>query len=169
MTVSETTRSPRHRKGFMRARDIAVTLPTVTIRDPVMKAIRVMALGRLPGLIVVSDDGRPSMVLTGTQVLRMGIPGAYQEDPHLARTVDEAHADRFWQELGDLTIEDCMPRQPDRPVTIAADATLLEVAALMARSQRPIIGVVDASRSLIGVITLERLLTHLVAIAGLGD
>lgn len=168
MTVSETTRSPRHRKGFMRASDIAVTLPTVTVHDPVMKAIRVMALGRLPGLILVNDEGRPRVVLTGTQVLRMAIPGAYQEDPHLARTVDEPHADRFWQELGDLTVAECMPRHPDRPVTIPADATLLEVAALMARSQRPLLGVVDAGDSLIGVITLERLLTHL-AIAGLGD
>src|SRR5690606_12380955 len=95
VTVTETTRSPRHRKGFMRASDIAVTLPTVTARDPVTKAIRVMALGRLPGLILVNDEGRPRTVLAGTQVLRMGIPGAYQEDPRLARAVDEAHADRF--------------------------------------------------------------------------
>lgn len=151
----------------MRASDIAVTLPTVTARDPVTKAIRVMALGRLPGLILVNDEGRPRTVLAGTQVLRMGIPGAYQEDPRLARAVDEAHADRFWQELGDLTLEDCMPRHPDRPVTVSADATLLEVAALMARSQRPLVAVVDENSSLIGVITLERLLTHL-ALSGLG-
>jgi len=38
----------------------------------------------------------------------------------------------------------------------------------MARSQRPLIGVVDGDDSLIGVITLERLLTHLV-LSGLGD
>lgn len=168
MTVSETTRLPRYRKGFMQASDIAVSLPTVTVRDPVVKAIRVMALGRLPGLILVDDDARPRKVLSGTQVLHMGIPGAYQEDPQLARAIDEAHADRFWHELGDLTLEDCMPRQVERPVTVPADATLLEVAAVMARSQRPLIGVVDGDDSLIGVITLERLLTHLV-LSGLGD
>ena len=168
MTVSETTRSPATREDSMQARDIAVTLPTVTIRDPVVKAIKVMALGRLPGLILVNDQGRPRTVLSGTQVLRMAVPSAYQEDPQLARTVDEAHADRFWQELGDLTVEDCMPRQPDRPATVPADATLLEVAALMTRSQRPLVAVVDQDGALLGVITLEKLLTNL-ALAGLGD
>ncbi|WP_049561788.1 CBS domain-containing protein [Nonomuraea sp. SBT364] len=86
----------------MQARDIAVKVPTVTAGDPVTRAVRVMTLARLPGLIVVDDAARPRMVLTGTQVLRMTVPGAYQEDPTLARTVDEAHADMFWQERGEL-------------------------------------------------------------------
>lgn len=168
MTISETTRSPAKREESMQARDIAVTLPTVTVRDPVVKAIKVMALGRLPGLILVNDQGRPVTVLAGTQLLRMAIPSAYQEDPQLPRTVDEAHADQFWQELGDLTVADCMPRQPDRPVTVPSDATLLEVAVLMARSHRPLVAVVDQDGSLLGVITLERLLTNL-ALSGLAD
>jgi predicted transcriptional regulator len=168
VTVSETTRSPATWEESMRARDIAVSLPTVTIRDPVVKAIRVMALGGLPGLILVNDQGRPRTVLSGTQVLRMAVPEPYLDDTQLARTVDEAHADRFWQELGNLTVEDCMPRQPDRPVTVRWDATLLEVAAIMAHSQRPLVAVVDQDGTLLGVITLERLLTNL-ALAGIGD
>ncbi|GII30488.1 CBS domain-containing protein [Planotetraspora mira] len=151
----------------MQARDIAVNLPTVTVRDPVIKAVRVMVVGRLPGLIVVDGRGRPRMVLPGTQVLRLALPGSYQEDPALARTVDEAHADLFWQELGGLTVADCLPHQPARPVTVPVDATLLEVAALMARLRSPIVAVVDDDGALFGTITLERLLTSL-AVEGPG-
>jgi CBS domain-containing protein len=107
------------------------------------------------------------MVLPGTQVLRLALPGSYREDPALARTVDEAHADRFWQELGDLTVADCLPQQPARPVTVPLDANLLEVAALMARLRSPIVAVVDDDGALFGTITLERLLASL-AVEGPG-
>ncbi|GGK59121.1 histidine kinase [Planomonospora parontospora subsp. parontospora] len=165
----ESGRTRRARRdGVMQARDIAVKLPTVTVQDPVTRAVRVMTLARLPGLIVVDDDSRPRMVLPGTQVLRMTVPGAYQEDPALARTVDEARADLFWQEQGDLTVGDCLPRQPVKPATVALDATLLEVAALMARLRSPLVAVVDHAGVLFGTITLDRLLTSL-ALAGPDD
>jgi hypothetical protein len=44
-------------------------------------------------LIVVDDVGRPWTVLPGTQVLRMAVPAYCQEDPALARVIDEAEAD----------------------------------------------------------------------------
>ncbi|MCF6468677.1 CBS domain-containing protein [Nonomuraea sp. MG754425] len=152
----------------MDASNIAVNLPTVTARDPVTKAVRIMALARMPGLIVVDEEGRPSAVLPGTQVLRLAVPGAYQEDPALCRTIDEAHADLFWGELGDLTVGDCLPRQPATPATVPLHSTLLEVAALMARLRSPIVAVVDRERRLTGAITLERLLTCL-ALSGQDD
>ncbi|GAA2108431.1 CBS domain-containing protein [Actinomadura alba] len=152
----------------MQARDIAVNVPTVTVTDPVTKAVRVMVVGRLPGLIVVDGGMRPRMVLSGTQVLRLAVPGSYQEDPALARTIDETYADRFWQELGDLTVGDCLPHRPAKPVTVPLEATLLEVAALMTRLGSPLVAVVDGSGVLAGAITLERLLTSL-AIAAPGD
>lgn len=83
----------------MRARDIAIQVPTVAVGDSVTRTVRVMALGRLPGLIVVDERRRPRMVVPGTQILRMLVPRSYQEDPALARTVDEPHADLFWREL----------------------------------------------------------------------
>ncbi|WP_214103611.1 CBS domain-containing protein [Acrocarpospora catenulata] len=145
----------------MRARDIAVTLPTVTFHDPVAKALRVMALGRLPGLIVVDDRSRPVTVLPDTQVLRLVVPGAFQEGSALARTVDEPHADLFWRGLGHLTVMDCLPGHAAKPVTVPPDATLLEVAVLMARLRTPLVAVVDRTGALTGAITLERLLTSL--------
>jgi CBS domain-containing protein len=153
------------RATAMQARDIAIHVPTVTVADPVAQAVRVMAVSRLPGLIVVDDRRRPWLVLPGTQVLRLAVPGSYQEDPALVRTVDENHADRFWLELADRTVGDCVPRPPARPVTVRADATLLEIAALMARERSPLVAVVDDDAVLYGAITLERLITSLAVFA----
>lgn len=164
MTTSETAR----RVAAMKARDIAVTMPTVTADDPVIDVVRAMVVRRLPGLILVDERSRPSVVLPGTQVLRLAVPASFQEDPALARTIDEAHADRFWTELGDRRVADCLGRQAQKPVTVAEDATLLEVAATMARQRSPLVAVVDGSGALTGAVTLERLLTSL-AVTGLGD
>lgn len=147
--------------GAMQASDIAAHVPTVTVNDPVTKAVRVMAVSRLPGLIVVDEWSRPLMVLPGTQVLRLAVPEAYQKDPALVRVVDEDHADRFWVELGERTVAECAPASPSKPVTVRGDATLLEVAALMARQHSPLIAVVRPDGALIGAITLERLITSL--------
>lgn len=145
----------------MRVRDITVQVPTVTSEDSVARTMQIMALNRLPGLIVVDGRGRPTVVLPGTQVLRLAVPQAYQEDPSLARAVDEAHADRFWAELGDRTVADCLTDTHPRAVTVRPDATLLEVAALMARRRSPLVAVVDAGGTLIGAVTLERVLASL--------
>lgn len=145
----------------MQAHEIAVELPTVTVRDPVVKAVRVMATGHLPGLIVVDERRRPQAVLPGTQVLRLAVHGSYQEDPALARAVDEVHADQFWQELADLTVGDCLPRQPSRPATVRRNATVLEIAALMARVRSPLVAVIDDAGALLGAVTLDRLLAAL--------
>ncbi|MCT2584320.1 CBS domain-containing protein [Actinophytocola gossypii] len=152
----------------MKARDIAVTMPTVTADDPVIRVVRAMVVRRLPGLILVDEFSRPSVVLPGTQVLRLAVPSSYQDDPALARTIDEEHADTFWTELGERTVGECLPRQAARPVTVAEDATLLEVAAAMARLRSPLVAVVDARGVLTGAVTLERLLTSL-AVNNLGD
>lgn len=169
VTVWPPRMRPRVRTvGEMKARDIAVTMPTVTPREQVIRVVHTMVVRRLPGLIVVDDDGRPLFVLPGTQVLRLAVPSSYQDDPALARTIDEEHADRFWRELGDRTVGECLRTQPARPVTVSAGATLLEVAALMAAVRSPLVAVVDDAGVLLGAVTLERLLTSL-AIAGLGD
>ena len=64
------SRLETRRNGAMKAREIAVKLPTVTATDPVAKAVRLMVVNRLPG----PDRRRrgrqkPVAVLPGTQVL----------------------------------------------------------------------------------------------------
>ncbi|TCK24927.1 CBS domain-containing protein [Pseudonocardia endophytica] len=145
----------------MRAHDVVDEVDLVGLSDPVVVAVRVMATSGLPGLIVVDDHRRPVAVLPGTQVLRLTVPRAHQEDPLLARTIDESHADLFWQEVGTLTVGDLLPPAPRHPATIGRDATLLEVAALMARLHSPLLAVVDGAGTVVGGITLARVLSTL--------
>lgn len=145
----------------MQARDLAVTMPRITTADIVITAVHAMVVRRLPGLVVVDSAGRPVVVLPGTQVLRLAVPSTYQDDPSLAHAVDEESADVFWRDLAGLTVGQCLPAQSPRPAEVRGDATLLQVAALMARSRSPLVAVVDADRLLTGAVTLERLLTGL--------
>lgn len=142
----------------MRVHNIVEEVPTVIVEDSVTTAVLLMARSRLPGLVVVDGRGRPYAVLPGTQVLRLTVPRAHQEDPALARTIDEPHADLFWQELGERTVAECLPRPPGRMATIPLDATLLEAAALMARLHSPLLAVVHADGRLAGGVTLGNLL-----------
>ncbi|TDC04593.1 hypothetical protein E1267_22445 [Nonomuraea longispora] len=63
----------------MRAGAIAVNLPTVTVRDPVAKAVRLMAPARMPGLTiaVVAAD----RTLTGAITLERLLTSPALSDP----------------------------------------------------------------------------------------
>jgi CBS domain-containing protein len=147
----------------MRAGDLASSYPTVRPETPAIEAARVLAGQNLPGLIVVDSAGAPKTILPGTQVLRLAIPAYCQADPALARVIDEAAADVFLRELGDRTVADTLPREHRRELPVVnRSATVLEIAALMARTRTPLVAVVDDAGSLIGAITLDALLDRLV-------
>ena len=63
-----------------------------------------------PGLIVVDDNEHPIAILPGSQVLRMLIPRYVQDDPTLARVLDEDFADKMYEALADKTVHDLMPQ-----------------------------------------------------------
>ena len=85
-------------------------------------------------------------MLPGTQVLRLAVPTYCQDDPALARVIDEAAADVFVNELGDRTVRECLPPQPRELPVVPPTATVLEMAALMARTRSPLVAVVDRGR-----------------------
>jgi CBS domain-containing protein len=147
----------------MRAGDLASPYPTVHQDQPAIEAARLLAGENLPGLIVVDDAGKPFTILPGTQVLRMAVPQYCQDDPALARVVDEAAADVFLRELGDRTVAECLPKQQRELPVVSQRATVLEIAALMARTRTPLVAVTDADGVLSGAITLDALLDRLVA------
>ena len=146
----------------MRAANLVVDYPTVALSSLAIDAARLLAGADLPGLIVVDDAGVPYSVLPGTQVLKLAVPTYCQDDPTLARVVDEAAADVFIAELGDRTVQDCLPPKPHELPVVEPGATVLEVAALMARTRSPLVAVVDAG-VLQGAITLDRLLDRVLA------
>jgi CBS domain-containing protein len=145
----------------MRAGDVAIPMTTVVEDTPARDAARVLAAQDLPGLVVVDGKGRPLTVLAGTQVLRMALPSYCQDDPALARVVDEAAADVVLDGIGDRTVADLLPRNRPELPAVSADATLLEVASVMARSNVPLVAVVDSGRVMTGAITLDGLLDRM--------
>lgn len=142
----------------MRARDLAVQIPPVRMGDPVTKAVRVMVESGLPGLVVVDRDDAPQFVLPGSQVLKLMV-SHYSGDSALARTIDEAHADQFWSDLGSRSVGDCVSPDQARMVQVREDATLLEAAIVMSQLRAPLIAVVDQSGRLTGCLTLNALLS----------
>ena len=145
----------------MRAEDVAIQMTAVAEDTPAREAAKVLAAQDLPGLIVVDRDGRPLTVLAGTQVLRMALPSYCQDDPALARVIDEAAADVILDGIGDRSVADLLPRSRPELPAVSRDATLLEVAAVMARSNVPLVAVVDKQRVMTGAITLDGLLDRL--------
>lgn len=147
----------------MRARDLATDYPIVALDTSALAAARLLAGANLPGLIVVDGHGRPFTVLPGTQVLRMAIPSYCQEDPRLARVIDEAHADRFLLDLADRTVAECLPEQRRELPVVDPEATVLEIAAVMAGMRSPLVAVVEPGGEILGGITLDALLDRMLA------
>ncbi len=110
---------------------------------------------------MVDERGRPTTVLPGTQVLRMAVPRYCQDDPALARVVEEAAADVFARGLGERTVGELLPRERRELPVVNVDATVLEIAALMARARSPVVAVVDAAGVVFGAVTLDALLDRI--------
>jgi CBS domain-containing protein len=146
----------------MLARDLVVPVPSVGMDDDALDAARLMAEQRLPGLVVCDQaGGRPVRILPGTQVLRFVIPPYVQDDPALARVLSAKASDHVLRELAGRTVREVLSHPPDVDLAVAnPDDTLLELAALMARTHSPLVAVVENDR-LIGCVTLTRLLDAL--------
>lgn len=151
----------------MLVRELAAPYPTVQLDDDALHAARLLADNDLPGLIVVDADGLPHSILPGTQVLRFVLPRYVQDDAALARVVDEHHADMMWDALDNVTVRQLLPPEPRELPLAAADDTMMEVAALMARTRSPVVAVVEnpAKRAspMLGAVTLDTLLDRMLA------
>jgi CBS domain-containing protein len=152
----------------VRARDLAQDLPVVGPDDSALVAARLIAERRLPGIGVVDADGHPVAVLPASQVLRFVVPDYVQEDPALARVVDEAGAERLClQRLSGERVGDLLPAGRHR-VELAAvkgDATVLGCAAVMARRRSPVLVVLEHGR-VRGLLTASHLLEVLLPADG---
>jgi CBS domain-containing protein len=143
----------------MRARDLSAPFPTVTPTTAALEAARLLARRDLPGLIVVDDAGAPVAVLAGPQVLRLAVPAYVTEDPALAGVVDEAAAEEIVRNLDGRTVQDCLQTDHAREAPVVdTDATVLEMATLMARTGTPLVAVVGEDGRLVGAVTLDALL-----------
>jgi CBS domain-containing protein len=136
---------------------MAEEFPVVSLDSDAREAVEMLAARRLPGLIVTAADGSPYTVLPASQVVRFLVPSYVQDDPSLARVIDESLADRVADKLTGATVRKLLPSEPTELPVVNHDDTILEIAAIMARLRSPLVAVVK-DREIIGAITASRLL-----------
>ncbi|MFI6680241.1 CBS domain-containing protein [Kribbella sp. NPDC050470] len=141
----------------MHGEQMAEDFPVVSLDDEARQAVELLASRRLPGLIVTRPDGNPYAVLPASQVVRFLVPSYVQDDPSLARVIDESLADRVADKLAGMTVRKLLPDEPSEIPVVNHDDTILEIAAIMARLRCPLV-VVTRDHEIIGAITASRLL-----------
>jgi CBS domain-containing protein len=141
------------------ARELAEEFPLVSVDTDALEAARVLAVNRLPGLVVTDTDGSPYAVLPASQVVRFVVPEYIREDPSLARVIEEEGADQIARGLAGRRVRDLVPRRPRDLPLVRGDDTVLELAAMMAQLHSPLVAVVDDG-TVVGVVTAARLLAH---------
>ncbi|MEZ5116053.1 MAG: CBS domain-containing protein [Candidatus Nanopelagicales bacterium] len=151
----------------MRARDLAESAAVLRPQDSAADALARFAFSAQPGILV--DVGHGGYIaVPGSQLLRLLLPAYVLDDPSLGRVWDEAHADRLAQDLPGRTVQDLLTQMQDErdddrpPAVVDGDATLVEVAAVMATAHAPLVAVVDDGR-LLGAVTVNRLVSRLLA------
>lgn len=148
----------------MQAHQLASPYPTVRMDTPATEAVRMLTEHDRPGLIVVDRNEHPLAILPGSQVMRMLIPRYVQDDPTLARVLDEDFADKIYEALADKTVQDLVPRDTVPLPVVAPDDTVLEIAAIMAANRSPLVAVVEErskTAPLIGAISASQLIERL--------
>jgi CBS domain-containing protein len=143
--------------GGVHAEQMAEETPLVDLDSSALAAARLLAERRLPALVVTKADGSPHSILPASQVVRFLVPGYVQDDPSLARVMNESMADRAGEKLANKRVRDLLPHERRELAAVNYDDTIIEVAALMARLRCPLAAVMKDGK-LIGVITASRLL-----------
>lgn len=147
----------------MRARDLIRPAIVADPGDAAVDALRRMAADGGPGLVVRAPRGL--VVVPASQVLRVALPRYVLDDPSLGRVWDEGSADQLADGLAGRRVADLLDAldTDDEPVSavVDPDATLVEIAAVMAEAHTPLVAVVDGT-DLLGVVTAAQVLQRLV-------
>jgi CBS domain-containing protein len=136
---------------------MAEEYPVVSLDTSAQDALEQLATRRLPGLIVVDEKGQPYSVLPASQVVRCLVPTYVQDDPSLARVIDEPLADQAADKLAGITVRKLLPTEPVELPLVNYNDTVIEVAAIMARLRSPLVAVMK-DKKIVGAITASRLL-----------
>ena len=149
----------------MKAADLVEPYPTVRLDTPVSAAAHLLTEHNRPALVVVDGDDHPLAIMPASKVLRFVVPGYLQDDPALARVLDDDFAETAYAELDTKTVGDLLPR--DRPKLLVArpEDNLLEIACLMVAEDAPLVAVVEGRGKhapMIGAITAARVLAGVI-------
>jgi CBS domain-containing protein len=143
----------------MRARDLAVPYPLLPAAAPAAEAARLLAEEEVDA-VFVERQGRLQGVVSDIGLLVRMLPSYVIEDPKLAHVMEEGAADLLWRRLEGRTAGELLLKGGGEVPQVDGDATLMEVAAVMAGAQAPMVAVREGGR-LIGGITSSALLTRL--------
>jgi CBS domain-containing protein len=143
----------------MRARDLAVPYPSLPVDAPAAEVARLLAEEQIDA-VFVERQGQLQGVVSDIGLLARLLPGYIIEDPKLAQVLEEGAADLLWRRLEGHTAAELLPKRGADVPQVDGDATLMEVAAVMAGAQAPLVAVREGGR-LIGGITSSALLTRL--------
>ncbi|MCX4862215.1 CBS domain-containing protein [Streptomyces canus] len=148
----------------MRARDLAEPYPTIGLFDQLTAAADLLVSRQLPALLVLDAEGQPIGVLRAERLIAACLPRYFEQNPLLARVIDERHADRL-SVSSVRPVSDCFPPGRPRPFSVGPDCTVVQVAELMARTGSPVVAVTaaaaDGTARLVGAVTATRLLERL--------
>ena len=144
-----------------RARDLAAPYPSLSADAPAAEIARVLAEEEVDAVFVEGHDQLQGVVSDIGLLVRL-LPGYILEDPILAQVLEEGAADLLWQRLEGHTAAELLPAKRGAGVAeVDGDATLMEVAAAMARTSSPLVAVRERDGRLLGGITTSRLITRL--------
>jgi CBS domain-containing protein len=149
----------------MHAAGVVETLPTAHLDEDLLAAIRTVVRHRLPGLIATDAQGGLVGYLSSTDLLRLALPGYLRDEPCLARVFDEEHADRIAATLVGTRVGDVIGQPADRVSVVRPQATVVELAELMARQCCPLVLVEREGGGILGIVTANRLLDAMVVAA----
>jgi len=146
----------------MKARNLTSPQPVVRNDAPAAIAAAVLARHDVRAVLVVDDAEEFVGVLSDSELLRALLPPYVDQASILARVLEEGAADVLFRRLEGKSVTDVMPDDREVEPVIQGEDTLVEVASVMVRARASALGVLEEGR-LIGGITIDDLLTHLLA------
>jgi CBS domain-containing protein len=145
----------------VRARDLAITYPSLTPAAPAEEAARLLAEEPVEGVFVQDEHGGLQGVVSDTALLAFLLPRYLAEDRALVGVLGEDVADALWQRLRGRAVRELLSASTPGLAEVDADATLVEVAAALVRSGASLVVVRDPGGRLLGGITTSRVITRL--------
>ena len=147
--------------GRMEARDLVHEVSVLSPSDDAVAALEALVSSGMPGLVVQVDDSFTT--IPAAQALRVVLPEYVLDDHALGRVWDEATADELGARLAGRRVSDLLElleRDEWPQPIVAADATLVEIASVMAFAHVPLVAVLENGR-LLGVVTVHDVISRL--------
>jgi CBS domain-containing protein len=145
----------------MRARDLAITYPSLAPNVPAEEAARLLAEEPVEGVFIDDQHGGLQGVVTDTTLLAFLLPRYLAEERALVGVLGEDVAEALWQRLEGRAVQELLSATAASVAEVDDDATLVEVAAALVRSGASLVVVRDPGGRLLGGITTSRLITRL--------